>query len=358
MKKINFVLPPNFDKAIGGYKIVYQYANELAKREYEVSITHVFGFGNRPISKILRFIAGNTNYYKTLKKEITWFSLDSRVKLFFDAISPSEFPDSDYVIATSMETTNIVAKLPEKSGDKYYFIQDYEAERFGHSKAEVEKTYKLGFKNIVISNELKEVVFKASGIEPSYLPNFYDPEEFYLSRPIEKRNNKVALINHKHETKRTKFGLEILKDVRKEIPDLEVELFGAYDPVCDLESYVNFTYKADSESLRNEIYGKSKIYLLPSIREGWVLTGMEAMASGAVVVASRIGGIVDYANNENSILVTPDDKKEFIKKIISLLNDDELRIKFANQALTDVQKYRVEDSCDILENILNSSKQP
>ena len=211
----------------------------------------------------------------------------------------------------------------------------------------------MGMTNIVISNELREKVLESGAGEPKYLPNFYNHNEFYLENSVEDRKNIICLLNHAQETKRTKFGLEILREVKKVIPDLEVQLFGAYDPLEELENWIHFTKNANTEQLRNKIYGVSKIYLLPSVLEGWGLTGMEAMASGALVVASRIGGIVDYANDANSILVEPDNKKEFVDNIIEMLQNDGKRIAITYKANEDVRQYVIDKSGERLIKIIN-----
>ncbi|WP_252899695.1 glycosyltransferase family 4 protein [Lactococcus fujiensis] len=273
------------------------------------------------ISKAQRFVNNHIHQVVKHSEELTWFDLDKNVNIYYDVATQNEFPDADFVVATAAPTTTIVSKLPETKGKKFYFIQNFETWFYDESVEKINETYNLGLTNIVISNELRQKVIEGSGKEPKYLPNFYNPDEFFLAKPIENRDNIVCLINHTHEVKRTKLGLEILAEVKKQVPDLKVELFGAYEPVTELADYVNFTYKANPEQLRNDIYGKSKIYLLPSVLEGWVLTGMEAMACGATVVSSRIGGIVDYANDGNSILIEPDNKAAFVKAIVDLLND-------------------------------------
>ena len=93
--------------------------------------------------------------------------------------------------------------------------------------------------------------------------------------------------------------------------------------------------------------------MLPSVLEGWVLTGMEAMASGAAVVASHIGGIVDYANDTNSILIEPDNKTNFVNEVIKLLKNDDQRIAVAIKGNEDVKQYVIDKSGERLIKIIN-----
>ena len=355
MVKVNFVLSTNYDQPIGGYKIVYQYANWLVEQGFDVSICYCYA-PNEPKTYAAIKRAVDTKIFKFSKRksEVTWFPLNQAIKSFYNCIFPSDIPDADIVFATAARTVLLVSSLPKEKGQQFYFIQNYEAEGFGNKKGFVEKTYNLGMTNIVISNELKAKVLESGAAEPKYLPNFYNHKEFYLENPIEDRKNIICLLNHVQETKRTKFGLEILREVKKAIPNLEVQLFGAYDPIEKLEDWIHFTKNANTDQLCKEIYGVSKIYLLPSVLEGWVLTGMEAMGSGAVVVASRIGGIVDYANDSNSILIEPDNKMEFVNAITNLLQNDERRIAVATKGNEDVKQYVIDKSGERLLNIINS----
>lgn len=57
----------------------------------------------------------------------------------------------------------------------------------------------------------------------------------FSSKTNRRSKNIICLLNHTQETKRTKLGLSILREVKREIPNLEVQLFGAYDPIEELE---------------------------------------------------------------------------------------------------------------------------
>ncbi|MCA2390897.1 MULTISPECIES: glycosyltransferase family 4 protein [Lactococcus] len=353
-KKINFVMPANYNHAVGGFKIVYQYANWLVEQGFDVSISYCYSPSD-PVgySFIKRLVDLHIYKFSNRDSKVTWFPLNSEIKSYYNCIFSEEFPDADIVFATASNTASLVYKLPKEKGKKFYFIQNYEAEGFGNNKEFIEKTYNLGLTNVVISKDLEQKVLMSGAPEPKYLPNFYNHDEFFLEKPIEGRKNIICLLNHTQETKRTKLGLSILREVKREIPNLEVQLFGAYDPIEELEDWIHFTKSASANQLRKEIYGSSKIYLMPSILEGWGLTGMEAMACGAALVASRIGGVVDYASDKNSILVESDNKKAFVNALISLLYDDKRYLEIASQGKKDVELYSIDKSGERLIKIIN-----
>lgn len=353
---ITYVLPPNTNVPIGGYKIVYQYANELVKRGNNVNLVFLKNgmptgqkFSKQNFKNKIRSLI---NAFKNSPISVDWYKIDSRINLYFNIEKAEDFPDADVIIATAAPTTYI-KNLSKKKGRKFYFIQNYETWWYADKESELLKTFAIkDMTNIVISHELESKVNSATTARAKYLPNFYDPNEFYLQKPISPRKNVVALLNHRQATKRTQLGIEILIEVRKQIPDLQVELFGVPDEPDGLPNYFHVTRLANANELRERIYGRAKVYLLPSILEGWCLTGMEAMASGAALVASEIGGLVDYANSKNSVLIKPDKKEAFIDAIVNLLKDDEKQQRIAKQGYNDVQQYRIQNSVQILESIL------
>ena len=78
------------------------------------------------------------------------------------------------------------------------------------------------------------------------------------------------------------------------------------------------------------------------------------MASGAALVASRIGGIEDYANDENSLLVAPDDHEGFVSAVTELLKNNSKRISLSTKALSLLPLYSIEASVDKLEKVLET----
>lgn len=351
MKKINFILPATNDTPIGGYKTVYQYANELSKRNYEVTINFLY----EVVPKVKHPIYQHTKKLvrKVLGREmpatkITWFDLHDSVRLNFNVIDLTDVPDGDIVVATSAPTAYFVKALSGSKGRKFYYIQGLETWWYGGNLAKLQETYRLGLKNLAISRDLYKIVDESAQSTPYYLPNFFDSSEFYVTRAMTKRDNVVALLNHRQKSKRTRFGLHVLSEVKKQVPDLKVELFGSSDVDFQLPDYVNFTHHANIGQLRDQIYGQSKIYLMPSTSEGWGLTGTEAMACGATLVASDIGGIKDYACQKNSVLLNPNDESAFINNIIELLKDDILCQQLAIAGNRSVQSFTIQKATDRL----------
>lgn len=349
--KIKFILPQNTDIPVGGYKIVFQYANKLVEMGHSVSIDFVIDNNLEKlikdkslIRKLKSFITGYTGW-NILKNSVTWFELNEKIEIKYN-IFPKEIvvDSSTKVVGTAFWTAFVVESLNIPDENKFEFVQNYED--YGLDPKEfVDESFRTKVNKIVIARWLGDLTYELSGQKSDYVPNFIDMNDFFLTNPLSKRKHVVTLLNHEAETKRTKLGLKILARVKKEVPDLEVNLFGAYDPVEKLPDYVSFYKTPSLKFLREHIYNESQVYLLPSVREGWVLTGMEAMASGAVVVSSDIGGVRDYMyDKSNALLVEPDNLEDFVTAVVELLKNDSQREKFAVEAQKTIATLSINDS--------------
>jgi glycosyltransferase involved in cell wall biosynthesis len=88
----------------------------------------------------------------------------------------------------------------------------------------------------------------------------------------------------------------------------------------------------------------TKLFVLPSRWEGLPLTILEAMSSGAGIIATKVGGIPEVIQNgKEGILISSEDSKTLAGTIAELLKDRELRVKLSINAYKKVkEKYSIE----------------
>jgi glycosyltransferase involved in cell wall biosynthesis len=88
----------------------------------------------------------------------------------------------------------------------------------------------------------------------------------------------------------------------------------------------------------------TKLFVLPSRWEGLPLTVLEAMSSGAGIIAAKVGGIPEVIEHKKEgILISPDDPEALAGAIAKLLKDRELRVKLSINAYQKVkEKYSIE----------------
>lgn len=352
--KVNFVLPGNEDVPVGGYKVIYQYANQLIDRGYEVTISFMYSprFNHRDWMRRLKFLGASMGVLKKNNNQVSWYQLNQSISMKFNVVTPNQLEDADVVVATGVETSYFIAKANKIKGEKYYFIQNYETWVNGNEYAD--NSFRLGLNNIVIATWLQELVTDKCGITPPIVPNFLETDFFIPNKEVDQRKHSVALLNHSEPSKRTSFGLQVLEALKKEVPDLQVNLFGVWDMPEKLPKWVNVFKNPTQLVLRDQIYGGSSVYLLPSLLEGWSLTGMEAMVSGAVVVASDIGGVRDYViNNETGLLINPNNINDFVSAIKNVFFDEALHTKLVDNGINKILGLSIEQSttklCDIFE---------
>ena len=82
MNKIVFLLPRSSREPIGGFKVVFEYANRLAADGFKVEIVYPRINDQRQFDTIHTLLYGQNFIYKKLtgKYKTRWFVLDKRIK--------------------------------------------------------------------------------------------------------------------------------------------------------------------------------------------------------------------------------------------------------------------------------------
>ncbi|TVR16953.1 MAG: glycosyltransferase [Balneolaceae bacterium] len=103
------------------------------------------------------------------------------------------------------------------------------------------------------------------------------------------------------------------------------------------------------------LFSKSKIVLFPSREEPLGLIGIEAIASGCIVIAANTGGIKEYIiDGENGFLFEPDNVAELQEKIEYVFNNySSIKEKFKHSHKT-VEAYSIKSGIDQTTDFLNS----
>lgn len=348
--KITFVLPGLSRFPIGGYRVVYEYANYLAEKGNTVALVHVeqVPSGKVKMRVHLKNIAIKFGFMGA--KSISWFHFNERVKLIFTSdFSEKCIPIGDVIIATAWYTAFFVNNFSSDKGRKYYFIQHYEIQD-GY-KAMVDKSWRLPMKKIVIATWLKEVG-NDLGVQTMLVENFVNTNEFYPSSKIE-RPTAISMMVHNQSWKGSSDGLEALKIISDKYSGLNFYLFGVPTRPDKLPAKFNYIQNASPDQLREQVYGKSTIYLFPSHSEGWGLTATEAMACGNALVSTDNGGIKDFGiPDKNAIIVPVGDIGGMVSAIENLIENPEVMRKYQQESIKISQKLTINRSGTKLLNIL------
>lgn len=319
MVKIAFVLPVPNSKIIGGYKVIYEYANYIVNAGYDVTIIYNAHKGEN--SKYLpRFIVYLLRW-KIGKYGPGWIDLDRRihkiVKFSYDNYS---FEGFDIVVATATETAEAVSRVSSK---KFYFLQDFENWN-GRSDRDVLDTFRLDLQVITISKWLQRIVFEASGKMPFYIPNGIDKNIYFEAKKFNQRKrHTVSFLYHDEFRKGCDVTLNVVNRLRETYHDLEVYAFGYPEKPIQWQEWIHYVHKASPEEV-SQLMNQSRVFLCTSRKEGFGLTGLEAIFCGCVLVTTDCCGVREYATQENSFICEVDNEEQLYVSICSAFESDNI----------------------------------
>jgi glycosyltransferase involved in cell wall biosynthesis len=351
--RVTFVMPRTGEWASGGFRIVYQHANHLARRGLEVTVVHP---GRLVIDPKLMDHVKNTARYLLRKldgnyKPDIWLNVDPNVRLeCVPSLSERYMPDADVVIATAWQTAEWVSRYSKPKGRGYYFIQHLET--WNGPQDRVFATWKTPLQKIVPSKWLEKIA-QEMGESAIYIPYGLDIDSFEITNPSEtRRSNHLMMLYHKAEWKGCDDGLAALRLVRKQDPNIRVTLFGVPARPESLPAWIEYHQAPTPQRLR-ELYNEAAIFVAPSRTEGWGLTGCEALLCGAALVATDIDGHREFAFDGRTALTSPVRSPEALAaNVLLLIQAPDLRIKLAKGGFDFVRQLTWERASTSLESAL------
>ncbi len=349
--RINLLLPFPVTKPVGGAKVMYEYANRLARRGHKVTLLHPIA---RPYKR-----SSTPGWLKRILFAMRgvarprWFHLHREVaSKIIPSAEARHIPDADASICTWWEMAFMLDRWPATKGAKFNLIQDYEVWS-GHEDL-VKQSYRLPLTHICISRHLQKLVATESGQNPVYLPNAVDTEKFRQTlNPRERSPHSVIMLYSTEPRKGTAHGLDALDFLKKKLPDLRATLFGVVDAI-GLPEWIKYHKRPDDLVA---LYNEHAVFMSPSVSEGWGLPCVEAMCCGCAVVCTDIGGHRDYGIHEQTaLLVAPGNPAEMAATAERLMEDRPLRLKLAVQGAEHIKRtFDWEHNTDALINFFNES---
>ncbi|MCK9536285.1 MAG: glycosyltransferase family 4 protein, partial [Bacilli bacterium] len=140
--------------------------------------------------------------------------------------------------------------------------------------------------------------------------------------------------------------IAVYRQLLQSYPDLQLRLVGdgllfpkIEKEIANLKNVYMIKKTAQVEKQLAQI----DIFLLPSVYEGMPLSIIEAMASGAVIVASRVGGITDIIENGVNGYLIDDcyDIDGFVTILHHLLENKAEMTEISKKNVEKAQKYDI-----------------
>jgi glycosyltransferase involved in cell wall biosynthesis len=357
--KITFVVGSFHNVPGGGRKVVYEYANQLVRMGNEVTIANLRARRSsflHSLHTLFWLLLHPTRLADEIKKpEVSWYSLHSSVKLVRAInLEARQVPNADAIFATSWPTASLVSECPRDKGAKFYLVQDFPP--WLGDQHTLGQTWRLPLKKVVISNWLAELVTQA-GVpkgDIEVIPDAIDHDRFRVTNGILRRAKRVVMLYSPAPYKRSELGLSALLKCKNAVPDLQASLFGpVQERPAELPSWIEYRGNV-SESDLIKLYNSASVYLCSSAAESFALPPAEAMACGCALATTDCGGNREYAEHEETALVSdPDDFAALVSNVIRLLSDEELRVRIASAGRNRIAEFTWEQSAQRLVEFVN-----
>lgn len=195
--------------------------------------------------------------------------------------------------------------------------------------------------NVFGINESNIEMIKGSGVDLSKYGEF----------PLNKKKKYVLMASRPVFNKGVEEFIYASKELKKKYPEWNFLFAGGFEYDSPDQIPIEIIQKWKSEKNvkflghvkdMETLYNESSIVCLPSYREGFPKTLMEAAASGNAIVTTDVTGCRDcVVPNKNAILVNVGDKEELQNAIEVLIINDNLRFEFAKFGMN----YAKENFC-------------
>ncbi len=170
-----------------------------------------------------------------------------------------------------------------------------------------------------------------------------DGVDLSLFRPSPGANTplRVTLYCIRHPQKGQASGLEAIRMVRAAAPEVQLCSLGELLPGSEGLFHHRYGY------LRGEAYAgalrESGIVVYPSLYDGFPAPPLQAMASGAALVATAVDGVQDYAvDGQNCLLARPGDSSGLAQAVLRLIRDSSVRETVQRNGLETAGRFDVD----------------
>lgn len=352
--KIGFLLPMQSVRPAGGYRVVYEYANRLTKAGHEVTVVHPRSCA--PAASPRQWLGARSWAARaSLRRSriAPWFRFEPGVRLTaVPEPTASRLPDADVLVATAWHTAPwVAAAAAAKGAGGAYLIQGYET--WDGEREEVDATWKLPLRKVVISHWLEEIAVALGEAErTSWVPIGMDLDRLGVDRDPAGRAPRLGSLFHAGAAKGSGDAVAAMVAARAVHPELTAFFFGTAERPALLPGWIEYERLPSPARLR-ELLNSCSIFLGASRSEGWGLPACEAMLCGAALVTVDNGGSREFAiDGETALVVAPERVGELADRVGRLLADDALRLRLAGAGAERLRGFTWERSVSGLEAVL------
>lgn len=342
--KIDFLLSANFYG--GPTRVVSEVSSELARRGHDVAVvvplvphwTYYNLVTLRKTRPIFRPAARFLYALKGLVKEVlrhrwSWVGgaqAPVKVRRCLTTARPAR-PDADWVVLSN----NWYQVYDWKSFNGWserivQMVYHYEVHEEAEIKLLVDSAFSRPFKRMTLcrttARDLAQRGITAEGV----LFLGIDPMIFHPSGGA-RREKSVVLYWGLEPRKGAAVGLKAMEMVRARFPQAPIRILCPDERAFLPSGFDRAAAVSDLEMA--DLFRSNAIFVYPSLKEGFGLPPLEAMACGSAVVATRVGAVEEFSTHrKDAYLVPPGDAEALAAGVVELLENDGLRRSLGENA--------------------------
>lgn len=288
--------------------------------------------------------------------------LNLRKKTMVEYIKSS---DADIIISTRDIFDDWLGKYGKENVIKIGWEHNHFHGNLKYADKIVKYASKLDY-FVLVSKELRDYYgerLKDTKCECIYIPNIIDKLPKYLSRLNKKR---LVCVGRLSQEKGHMDLLRIYRRVNEIRPDWTLDIIGDGDEKEKLSLYIKDNNLEDKVILHgfqnkdyiDDILHNSSIFLLTSFTESFGIVLIEAMSHGVPCIAfdSAEGARELIDHGENGYLIKDRDISKYVKKVVKLIDDKELRETMGKNAYEEAKAYTGEEVIKMWFDILEEKK--
>lgn len=329
-KKIVFTIPAIAGGGMG--RAVLNFAEPLSKMGYSVTI---FLLASRKIEKYttpknVNVVTGVKRKYSKIKFPRSLLRLRNYCKINkIDYVFSFSGQHSCYVIMSLFATkVKVFAFHRANPYLKYGFINDILNRLFFPLSS-----------GLIVQTSLAQKIFKEKYNHNNIIvvPNPVKDIDTSLSL---KRKNIIITVSRLIKSKGVDKLISIFDKVANDVNDWELWIIGDGPEKENIEKMINmclhkkrirlFGFRSDID----ELLSKSSIFAFTSQSEGYPNALLEGMCSGLACISyDCVAGPSDIIKNgENGFLVENNNEQLYVSKLLELMEDENLRLRFSHEA--------------------------
>lgn len=193
---------------------------------------------------------------------------------------------------------------------------------------------------ICVSSKLQEMLlYEDSMLKTVVINNGFNSN---LCKINKKPPHSIIQVSNLIAQKKVDITIQAFKIIKSKYDDAVLTIIGKGPEeqrlklLCqelDIYDSVEFVGQLSNKEVLQRM-SESEIFVMPSIREGFGIVYLEAMASGCITIGTQGEGIKDVIiHEENGILVPPDDPEIIAKSIVRCFEEPEYAEKIRTQGV-------------------------